>query len=237
MITTRQAITSQYYPAQLWSVAPTDQQQTLVCDNSAKLLGQTLTPHDLAVTWYNLEASTIGIDQVRELQTRLSYSSGSRRFVCILFADHLTQQAQHALLKLLEEPPAQTQLVLVSSKPHLLLATIRSRCSEQLLQFTGKKLAQPDTVDQYVRWKKLTISEAIGVAEAYKKKEVALPTVETLITCLRNELRHVTNREQLQTLLRDIDHCLVALEQLEQNVHCQLVIEALLFRLSRHASQ
>ncbi len=37
-------------------------------------------------------------------------------------------EAQNALLKTLEEPPGQTLLILVASRPHVLISTVRSRC-------------------------------------------------------------------------------------------------------------
>jgi DNA polymerase-3 subunit delta' len=45
-------------------------------------------------------------------------------------AETLNINAANALLKSLEEPPAQTHFLLVSHRPHLLLATIRSRCQQ-----------------------------------------------------------------------------------------------------------
>jgi DNA polymerase-3 subunit delta' len=43
-------------------------------------------------------------------------------------ADALVEQAQHALLKTLEEPPPSSIFLLVSSMPDALLTTVRSRC-------------------------------------------------------------------------------------------------------------
>ena len=40
----------------------------------------------------------------------------------------MNRAAQNALLKTLEEPPAGRVLILVTSKPFLLLPTVRSRC-------------------------------------------------------------------------------------------------------------
>ncbi|GEJ59146.1 DNA polymerase III subunit delta' [Anaeromyxobacter diazotrophicus] len=74
----------------------------------------------------------IVVDQVRDLvDHRLSLRrfEGRRRFVVIDPADALNPQAQNALLKTLEEPPADTTLVLVASSPDALLPTIRSRCA------------------------------------------------------------------------------------------------------------
>ena len=50
------------------------------------------------------------------------------RLVLIESADRMNPAAQNAFLKTLEEPPARTHLVLVTSAPELLLPTIRSRC-------------------------------------------------------------------------------------------------------------
>ncbi len=72
----------------------------------------------------------IKIDQVREVQRQLRFRplEGGRR-ICILdCADRLNEAAANALLKTLEEPPAETHLFLVSARPHRLLPTILSRC-------------------------------------------------------------------------------------------------------------
>ena len=53
----------------------------------------------------------------------------SRRKVCLIAqADHMTEQAQNALLKTLEEPPAYGILILTAANPGMLLDTVRSRC-------------------------------------------------------------------------------------------------------------
>lgn len=51
-----------------------------------------------------------------------------RRVVLIDSADNLNTNAENALLKMLEEPPSQTIMILLSSSPGRLLPTIRSRC-------------------------------------------------------------------------------------------------------------
>ena len=48
-------------------------------------------------------------------------------------ADALNAEAQNALLKTLEEPPAASSFVLVTSRPDMLLPTVLSRC--QRLRF------------------------------------------------------------------------------------------------------
>lgn len=71
-------------------------------------------------------------DDVRSLNRFMSLSAadGGRRVVIIDSADEMNTQAANALLKMLEEPPARTTLLLVSHQPSRLLPTIRSRCRE-----------------------------------------------------------------------------------------------------------
>jgi DNA polymerase-3 subunit delta' len=75
-------------------------------------------------------ARNISVDQVRGLQ-RLAQSApslSSRRIVVVDSADDLERGAANALLKTLEEPPADMLFLLVSHAPGRLLPTIRSRC-------------------------------------------------------------------------------------------------------------
>jgi len=75
-------------------------------------------------------SSQILIEQIRALQSALELTAhmGGRRVVLIDPADAMNPFTANALLKLLEEPPAATHLVLVSSAPRRLLPTLRSRC-------------------------------------------------------------------------------------------------------------
>lgn len=75
-------------------------------------------------------AKDIVIDQVREL-TRVAGTSprlGRRRIFIIDPAERMNRNSQNAILKTLEEPTSRTMLILISSRPHLLVPTVRSRC-------------------------------------------------------------------------------------------------------------
>ena len=91
-------------------------------------------------------ASRILIQSIRELRKSL-YLKGSQfgRKVVIIFDAHLLSvgqgEAANALLKILDEPPENTTLILVTDHQSLLLPTILSRC--QLIQF-------PPLSDTYV---------------------------------------------------------------------------------------
>lgn len=84
-------------------------------------------------------SQVIRVDEVRELADfiNLSAPDGGRRVVIVDSADELNTAAANALLKMLEEPPARTTLLLVSHQPARLLPTIRSRCRDLRLSPLG----------------------------------------------------------------------------------------------------
>jgi DNA polymerase III delta' subunit len=73
---------------------------------------------------------TLKIDTVREMEKalRLKPLEGRVKIALLEPADKLVDAAAHALLKILEEPPPATHLVLLAQDPSQLLGTIRSRC-------------------------------------------------------------------------------------------------------------
>ena len=85
------------------------------------------------------ESGSIAIDQVRAAIEQVGYRpfEGRRRVIVVDDADLLVPAAQNALLKTLEEPPAHSQLVLVTARPDMLLDTVRSRCPRLRLGLLG----------------------------------------------------------------------------------------------------
>jgi DNA polymerase-3 subunit delta' len=81
------------------------------------------------------EGEVMKIGQIRDMQKRLHFRpmEGGRRACILDSSDRLTDEASNALLKTLEEPPPETHLFLITSRPHRLLPTILSRC--QWLKF------------------------------------------------------------------------------------------------------
>jgi DNA polymerase-3 subunit delta' len=74
----------------------------------------------------------ITVDAVRGLKGffHMSAADGGRRVVIVDAADELNRNAANAILKELEEPPADTTILLIAHQPSRLLPTIRSRCRE-----------------------------------------------------------------------------------------------------------
>lgn len=76
------------------------------------------------------ETATIGIDRIKEVISQASRSTltGKLKAYIIVEAHRLTEEAQNALLKLLEEPPDDTIFVLTTNNVDLILPTVVSRC-------------------------------------------------------------------------------------------------------------
>ncbi len=76
--------------------------------------------------------SEITVDAVRGVKGffHMSSTDGGRRVVIVDAADELNRNAANAILKELEEPPADTTILLIAHQPSRLLPTIRSRCRE-----------------------------------------------------------------------------------------------------------
>jgi DNA polymerase-3 subunit delta' len=78
------------------------------------------------------DGSSLKIDQIRGLTQEVTLRPyEGRRKVCILDqAETMTEQAQNALLKTLEEPPGTVVVVLIAPDVSALLPTLASRCSQ-----------------------------------------------------------------------------------------------------------
>jgi DNA polymerase-3 subunit delta' len=107
--------------------------EILALDGSGKkgpLLRHVGDHPDLLWVERGADDTRVRIGQIRALQSalRLRTAEGERRVAVIADAEWLNQEAQNALLRLLEEPPPGTLLVLVARSSAGLLATVRSRC-------------------------------------------------------------------------------------------------------------
>lgn len=82
------------------------------------------------------DTGSIKVDVVRDIVEAAGYRpfEGRRRVVIINDADALVDQAQNALLKTLEEPPAGSMFLLITARPDALLPTVRSRCPQLRFQ-------------------------------------------------------------------------------------------------------
>ena len=83
--------------------------------------------------------SLIAVAESRRLLEKLSLSAleGGYRAVVIYLPERLNAEAANRLLKMIEEPPPQTQFVLITHQPDKVLPTISSRCQRIRIRPAG----------------------------------------------------------------------------------------------------
>lgn len=113
-------------------ICPSEEKPCGQC-RSCRLVAQGVHPDVRLVTAGDSERGRDGvlkIDQIRELQREaaLAPMEAPRKVFILRELERANLPAANALLKTLEEPPAQVALLLTSARPHALLPTIISRC-------------------------------------------------------------------------------------------------------------
>lgn len=138
--------------------------------------------------------SEIVVDDVRVVGSFLSKTSGTGgwRVVLIDAADEMNRNAANAVLKVLEEPPKRTVLLLLAHNTARLLPTIRSRCRkvsfrpleqerlEELLQQHQPQLSMDD-VHSLAALAEGSAGRAISLAQSG-----GLPLYQSLMSLLRS---------------------------------------------------
>src|SRR5918996_2316089 len=92
------------------------------------------------------------VEQMRQIEKEANFRpfEGKARVFLIDEADKLNDASANALLKVLEEPPKTSHLILITARPAMLLPTILSRC--QLIRFAP---LTPDEIESHLTKNKL----------------------------------------------------------------------------------
>ncbi len=97
-------------------------------------------PYGNLFDWYQLigiekKQGQIGVDEAQDIVKKLSLKAyeGGYKILVIWMADRMNTAASNKLLKLIEEPPEKTILILIAEDEEQIINTIRSRC--QILHF------------------------------------------------------------------------------------------------------
>jgi DNA polymerase-3 subunit delta' len=131
------------------------------------------------IIWINHEkTASIGVDDIREqLISDIQIKPYSSRYKIYIIdeAEKLTVQAQNAMLKTIEEPPAYGVIILLTTNADIFLTTILSRCVKLDFKPVGDEL-----VAEYLRknfdLKDYEIRFAVGFAQGNIGRAVAIAT-------------------------------------------------------------
>ena len=127
------------------------------------------------------KSAVIKIDEVRTINEFMFKTSYDDRWKIVIIdsVDDMNINSANALLKILEEPPTKSMLILISHNPNSLLATIKSRCNRvNLNPLTENEVAsllrryRPETDETSVK-KIAAMSEgSIGKAINYVDNDI-----------------------------------------------------------------
>lgn len=138
--------------------------------------------------------ASIGIEDIKQMQKKIFLKpiKSESKVIIIDEAELLTVEAQNALLKILEEPPAHTLIILSTNTKETLLPTILSRCQiiqleEEQQTLSEKEKAELNTfLEEFSKW---GIGERLKKAETLAKdKEKAIDWLGKLILVLREDI-------------------------------------------------
>ncbi len=190
----------------------------------------------------NQDQQGIGIDQTRQLTQDCSFAIYDQytRIIVLLFADQASLPAQNALLKIIEEPPANTLIVLVTSHPQALLPTIHSRCRLVIADSSHADTAKqtsafpPQAIEALLTQltqPSVSYSDLIEIVETYKNRDEAVELIEALLTHSLEQLSKPLSNQSLKKIL-SLQHLLLKCHQgLTQNFNVALTLEHHLFKL------
>jgi len=180
---------------------------------------------------------SIQIDQIRMLQQQLQLKPYNSQVKVALInrADLLTLPAQHSLLKTLEEPPANSVIILTAQTKDSLLPTLISRC--RLLSLSEKLPATDPqiTAAQEAMTQKILAAgpgERLLLAEKYVyNKDQAVDLCLGQLAFWRGQLR-LKKDLRTATTVRLIQACL---RHLKANVNPRLAVTNLLISYPKQA--
>jgi len=132
----------------------------------------------------------ITVDAIRSMEHTLHMGApaGVTKFAIIRDADRMGTEASNAFLKTLEEPPDGSRLLLLTTRPELLLETILSRCIRIDLRAAAGGMVLPETATSFLEvLRRHSESGAKGIA-------AALGLMEEFVSILKAEKEAITKR-------------------------------------------
>jgi len=128
------------------------------------------------VHWVRPESKSriVSVDKMRELMREIQLKPNDAEFkvAVIVAADRLNAQAANAFLKTLEEPPAKSVLILLSTEPQRILETILSRCLRLNFGSEGARKWDAALLEWLAKFSELAGAEQKSLLGRYRLMDV-----------------------------------------------------------------
>ncbi|HYG35234.1 MAG TPA: DNA polymerase III subunit [Clostridia bacterium] len=160
------------------------------------------------VHWVRPESKSrvITIDQMRDLMKdmQLKPNEAEYKVSIVVAADRLRVEAANAFLKTLEEPPARSILILLTTEPQRILETIVSRCLR--LNFGAKSLRKLDPAQAawLSQFSEMAAAEQKSLLGRYRLMDVLLQRLNALKGSIEEALTARSPIQQYKDAEKDL---------------------------------
>jgi len=204
------------------------------------------------------DGDSIKVEQIRNLIKKIYEKpvEANKKIYIINDADTMTDAAQNALLKILEEPPAYVIIILIGANEHSFLTTIKSRC----IKINFKEIEKSE-LKQYIESQGKNVEEkfleiyqgSIGNFKKIEGQEELYLQLEELIKNIRNidkiqfvkKCTNIISKENFKEMLeyinillfkyskedvrylKAIKHVNLAIKQREYNCNIEMILDNL----------
>ncbi len=174
--------------------------------------------------------TSIGIEIIREISRFLTRKAmiKDKKIIFLPHGEKLTLPAQNAFLKTLEEPPAHSQIIIITPQSEVLIPTIVSRC--QIYNLTDSAIISSDFIREqtaiFSQISQGSIGQQINLAGQYTAtKNQTIEFCHSQLLFLRQQMLNQKSY-QLSPVMRLIIQTIV---YLKQNVNPKFCLENLFF--------
>lgn len=174
--------------------------------------------------------NSIGIEEVRDQlvnDIQIKPYAGKYKVYIIPDAEKMTVQAQNAILKSIEEPPAYAVILLLTTNANTLLATILSRCVMLSLKPVPDEEVK-DYLMEHVQVPDYQADICVAFAQGNIGKAVELASSENFIEIKKaalHLLRHIPEME-----MNDIIHCVKGVSEFKIDIQDYLDLLGVWYR-------
>lgn len=217
------------------------QSYLLTSDNSKQITDEiNIIKSKYKITLLNLfeftPETSVGIDLVRKIKSMLTNKNVSGlRLVIVYKFETATEEAQNAFLKLLEEPPSDTIILLVAKDSQKILPTVFSRC--HLIKTNpnvSNKSTSEENLTDLMEILKSSPGKRLQIAGNYNKnKNDALNFLNSQILLLGSSLYNPPENLSIRQITEIISKIESARRFLEANVSSKAVLDVLFLGLPR----
>jgi len=160
------------------------------------------------VHWARPESRSriVSVEQMRDLMREIQLKPGEAEYkvAVIAGADRLNTQAANAFLKTLEEPPAKSVLILLTTEPGRILETVLSRCLR--LNFGGESTRKWDAraLDWLARFSELAGAEQKSLLGRYRLMDVLASRLAEMKARVTEDLTARSPLEKYDDIEKDL---------------------------------